>query len=244
MRNSIKLYLKKFLWRFPFLNNLISLFLKKVSKDDRRFRRSLEELFEGKTYSFIQVGSSDGKTNDPIYKFATLQNWKGVAIEPVQSPFERLKKNYRNFTNVTPKQFVVGPKGVVQFYFVKNEAKEELKGLPPWWDQLGSCDISHIEGHLDGMFSKYIGQIELEAVPLNNIVEEHLNGKIDLLHVDAEGFDDVVIETLDLSRFTPKVIIFEHVHLSADRLESLCKKLSLFRYSLQKFSYDMLCIRR
>jgi len=55
-------------------------------------------------------------------------------------------------------------------------------------------------------------------------MERYAVTKIDLIMMDTEGYDYEIIKQIDFSRIRPKVIIYEHKHLSrSDRLT--CEKL-------------------
>ena len=45
-------------------------------------------------FFFIQVGSSDGITNDPIHDYIVKYKWKGILVEPVEYLFNRLLRTY------------------------------------------------------------------------------------------------------------------------------------------------------
>jgi len=51
---------------------------------------------------------------------------------------------------------------------------------------------------------------EVRCAPLSKILREHAIGAIDLLSVDAEGFDFEVLQTVDWAITRPKVVITEH----------------------------------
>lgn len=44
--------------------------------------------------SFLQIGSNDGISGDPLNKFINNYNWKGILVEPIPFLFEKLKRNY------------------------------------------------------------------------------------------------------------------------------------------------------
>ncbi|MEP1933535.1 MAG: FkbM family methyltransferase, partial [Roseibium sp.] len=66
---------------------------------------------------------------------------------------------------------------------------------------------------------------------------------VDVLQVDAEGFDDEVIYACDIDLTEPKIIRFEHSHLPEERLARLKKHLSK-QYDLIESKMDVVGIRR
>ena len=58
----------------------------------------------------------------------------------------------------------------------------------------------------------------MPTVRFANLLARHKVTAIDLLQIDAEGFDFEVIKMLDLRAMKPAIIHYEHFHLSpADR---------------------------
>jgi hypothetical protein len=52
---------------------------------------------------FVQVGSNSGMDlHDPVWHYATRCRWQGIALEPVNSTFQRLQNNYAPFPRVQP----------------------------------------------------------------------------------------------------------------------------------------------
>ena len=78
---KILFLIKRFVWKLPLLRGALVGVKNIFDFDRRRFDRAIQTLASQQGLRFIQVGSNDGKTNDPFYKFATRLGWKGVVIE-------------------------------------------------------------------------------------------------------------------------------------------------------------------
>lgn len=110
----------------------MSLFFRKALAEPTTFNPSflthwISKAFCKKAVTFLQIGSNDGLTRDPIYQLISRNNgWCGLFVEPVPYLFERLKKNYSSVNNPSRLQFFNGAinEGVNQnFYFVDEHAK-------------------------------------------------------------------------------------------------------------------------
>ena len=55
---------------------------------------------------------------------------------------------------------------------------------------------------------------ELPSLTLEQLFKKHEVRHIDVLYLDTEGHDWVILSQLDLTRYAPNVIIYEHVHLN------------------------------
>ena len=123
------------------------------------------------------------------------------------------------------------------------EAKQHIPDLPYWFDQLGSFDKQHIIKHFEGRLVPYIISKELEGITLPILLDRNNVNVIDLLHIDTEGYDWNILSQLDLEKFTPKFIMFEHNHLSSDALKNAFDFLS-DQYFLFKSGIDVLAVNR
>jgi FkbM family methyltransferase len=70
---------------------------------------------------------------------------------------------------------------------------------------------------------KITGVHPVQCAPLAQLLREHAIGEIDLLSIDAEGFDFEVLQTVDWDVARPKVVITEH--FSRDLAEVMTSEL-------------------
>lgn len=86
-----------------------------------------------------------------------------------------------------------------------------------------------------------IRKFDVEARTLDSICDEH---GIDpaVVAVDTEGTDDIVLQSFSLEQRRPKLILFEHCHLSAERSARLRDRLLSADYRLLHDRHDALAI--
>ncbi|MEM9219735.1 MAG: FkbM family methyltransferase [Cyanobacteria bacterium P01_F01_bin.150] len=208
----------------------------------------LNSLLKGKdTGFFLQVGSNDGLQGDPLRNFI-LKNkrWQGIFVEPVPFIFERLKKNYRNserfiFENVA----ISDTKGTFSFYHISEKAKQEWGGeLPIWYDQMGSFDKEHLLKHFvtDEFrpLRSYVVERKVETTTVHDLLERNGMSRLDLLHIDTEGFDYKVLSQVNFSKCKPSVILYEHLHLSKEEKRAGESLLSENGYQFITYDVDTL----
>lgn len=219
----------------------------------RRFRQSdptiqeriLKAVGSKPAVFFVQVGSNDGLQGDPIHDLiVTRENWSGIFIEPIDFLFQRLRRNYGAAERFIFENVAIGSeKGSKKFYYVSEKAKSELN-LPYWHDQLGSFDKDHITRMMGEEMRPYIVEEDVECLPLQDVLDRNRVNTIDLLHIDTEGFDYKVLSQLDLERYKPSVILFEHHLLPNDEFDKARKLLRGNGYRLVQYGNDILAIRR
>lgn len=232
----------------PFLGRMLS-WLRQLPKrwharsvdPGRRLRKILGRL-DG--LSVVQIGSNDGRAGDPV--FSLLQShptWTALLVEPVPDLFLRLMETYQGGSNVRFENVAIADQeGSSPFFMVNPSALRAIPDLPPWWDQLGSFDRNHILKHFGPVIETHISEITIPTLPLADVLARNHVSRIDLLHIDTEGFDWHVLRQLDLTQFQPKVILFEYRHLpEAEHAAAIAYLQPLYRLSHLDVTGDLLC---
>jgi FkbM family methyltransferase len=163
-------------------------------------------------------------------------------VEPVPYLFDRLKRNYAGHPRFLFENSVVNDGSNITFYWVAEQAKESIPGLPDWYDQLGGFDRAHITRHIPEL-EGHIQEADLSGITLDHLFAKHDIAKIDLLHIDTEGADFKVLSQLDLNKHTPKIILYERKHLSKKEEDASILFLKEC-YVLYNLGADILAIER
>jgi FkbM family methyltransferase len=182
---------------------------------------------------FIQVGANDGVRNDPLREFILSGAWTGLLVEPGDDQNARLRAAYAG----VPGAGIVGvaiwsESGRRPFYIVEGA------------DALSSFSLDTILRHepkyddLRGM----IRTIEVETLTLDALADRHGVPNPDVVVVDAEGCDDVVLGSFDIEARRPKLVLFEHVHLSPEASKALRDRLVAAGYVCIADRHDVLAI--
>jgi len=209
-------------------------------------RSLVRQILGGKDrVQVVQIGSNDGHSGDPIRPLLIRHpSWKALLVEPVRYVFEHLCRIYGNnprfkFENIA----IAETTGSRPFYYVAAAARQHFPYLPGWFDQLGSFDREHIMRHFDSKLASFIVAENVPTVSLATLLERNGIGSIDLLHIDAEGSDWMILRQLDFARYDPKIVWFEHRHLSeSDKAEA--QAFLQDRYELFDLGNDYFCQRR
>jgi FkbM family methyltransferase len=166
---------------------------------------------------FVQIGANDGKSSDLIFGLVKRFKWSGLLVEPLPDLFARLKKNYEGNPGLIFECAAIAESiGERTLYRLKN--KEGAPSLPLWADGLGSFSKDVIMRHTDLIpnIGEYLVMEQVAATPLMPLIEKHAIDKIDLLLIDAEGYDYQVLKQADLKTLQPDLIIYESKHLSSE----------------------------
>lgn len=156
-----------------------------------------KHLVAPKNGIFIDVGCNKPEINSNTYFFEKFCGYSGLAIDALPC----LEESYRkirprtNFLNI----LVSAEKKLTKFSVVE--------GSQGWEDQLsGITEDIDLNGR-----NLYSREIEMEAVPLKEIIAIYLNEKpIDLLSIDVEGHELEVLNSIDWGKTNIRVIVMEN----------------------------------
>jgi FkbM family methyltransferase len=196
----------------------------------------------GDVLSFVQVGANDGMFVDPLRSYVLSRGWRGILVEPQPDVFRRLKANYAQCADR------------LIFENVAISSQDHLTlYLPP--TDLGNRDQSHaysvvssdarVIARAVGMTENQLRTVEVPALTLDALLARHRITDVDLLQIDAEGYDWDVLQTLDLGKVAPTLIQFETGHLNRKKLTEMAEHLDTAGYLIYyPGSNDALAMRR
>jgi FkbM family methyltransferase len=220
------------------------LFKKPFLKDKRYPPYWFDQVLGRSKVFLVQIGSNDGKTGDPFHQLLQKNsNWKALFVEPVPYLFERLKSNYADQARFSFANVAINEGNRLTFYWLDPAAKDNFDDLPFWYDQLGSFDKQHIINELGDRVESYIFSKELEGIRLPDLLSQNQVDKIDILHIDTEGYDWKILSQLDLKTFQPKFILYECNHLSKKELADSYTFLK-DQYELFDVGIDVLAVNK
>lgn len=218
-----------------------------IAKHDtfQHFLRSF--MHANKNAQFIQVGSNDGVSQDPIRDLVLATDWKGILVEPLPHIFKRLKANYAEISHrlIFENAAVSQQEGVLPMYFINTLENPGEKGLPDWYELIASLDKDFLLSQIPEVpnAEAMVDQMEVPCLSVKSICDKHDVGRLDFMHVDAEGHDFDVIQSVDLDSYCPYIIIYEHDHMSAEEWQECSDYLAKWGFDSLQIQRDTWCVR-
>lgn len=161
---------------------------------------------------FVQIGAYDGRANDPMHDLIRRLGWRGILVEPQPDAFERLREAYADVEGlVFLNAAVAEDRGARTLWHIGGSEPDD-----PWWKgQVSSFDRDHVFRHIRGdarLAARVVGT-PVETVTLEDVLARAPR-PVDVVQVDAEGYDAAIIAMLPLEQYRPVLIRFEHRHLA------------------------------
>jgi FkbM family methyltransferase len=203
--------------------------LKQILRDIKQAkidRLIAQRSVENKDFFFIQVGSCDGESADPIYQFVTKFHWRGILVEPVRYLFDKLLFTYEGQSSLFFENIAISSEaGPKKIYRITSTTKT---GFVPWYERCSSFYKEHLLSRIDVIRSYFpaaeIIEEQVSCRPFDYLIDKYNVRKIDLLHIDAEGYDYEIIKMVAFDRIRPSMIYYESEHLRPEDKVS-CEKM-------------------
>jgi FkbM family methyltransferase len=141
---------------------------------------------------YVDVGANH-PVLDSVTKLFYDQGWHGINVEPLPALHSELRKQRPRDLNLN--LGVAKRAGTMVFHEIPS-----AEGLSTFNQDLSNYYAS--EG-------RDVIAREVEVVPLQEIVDLHVDSPVDFLKVDVEGFEAEVLTSVDWSRFRPRVVVVE-----------------------------------
>lgn len=200
----------------------------------------------------IQIGANDGITHDPIHKFIKRDAWNGVLLEPQSYVYENfLKKIYAKNPGINTLCAAIGPEdGTQRLYKIGFCTMRWATGLASF--QKENVEKAFSSGMVRNQCEKYnikipesnelISSEDVMMICPETLLKKFGISTIDLLQIDAEGYDYEVVKIFKVDQFKPRAIIFEHTHLSEEDKISCLNHLKSHYYEVARFGPNTLAM--
>lgn len=176
------------------------------------------EMLRKRDLTFLQIGAFDGVADDDLHDLIKAHRLRGLLVEPQPAAFARLQQTYADQPQVALLQAAIAEQqGVRELYGRRNEAT-----------MAASFDRGHLVRH-------GIPQCDIVAMPVAcHTVASALGAAgldhVDLLQIDAEGYDWPIIRSIDFSRLRPAIVRFEYRNMRPRDADACLKHLAGYGY--------------
>jgi FkbM family methyltransferase len=192
---------------------------------------------ESNIKTFIQIGSNDGRKNDPLNKYIRENGWHGILVEPDLANFNKLTNTYNQVDGLIFENVGIGPeRGEMLFYKLKNITEHD----PGWYDQVGSFDkdtfIKNIKYGYE--LDKRMTTELLHVITFDDLLQKNKFRNVDLLHTDTEGFDYKILKSINFTEYNIRIILFEGEWMTQCELKEIIQYLRKYNYRIFRSGID------
>ncbi len=194
-----------------------------ISKNSSlNLRLVLDNIFKkNKIDSLIQIGANDGIAFDELNFFIKRYKIESILVEPIIENFNKLQNNYKNHEFVKLENSAISDENTINYLY-----KVDTKFLDHYGNHIpaiSSFDKNHLIKH--GVKNSHIKKVKINSLTINDLLNKYKLNKLDLIFVDAEGYDGNIVYDLLVNTSLKPIIIFEYIHIKNQIFENLINKL-------------------
>lgn len=177
----------------------------------------------------------------------------GVLVEPQVHVFQKLKSNYADVEGLYFENAAISSEDLnLPFYSISFSNAR-------WATGLSSFDKNHILQHIEkGYVQKWatregvetpeniadwIHSTNVKSINFDNLIKKHSVENVDAIFLDCGGFDEKILCSIDIDKYSPCLIFFEYFHFTDENLKALNDRLRQKGYSIIKDSMDVLAYK-
>ena len=203
----------------------------------------------------IQVGANDGITHDPIHKFIKRDKWSGILLEPQPVVYRNyLSKLHARSPEVETMCAAIGPEdGTMTLYRISFTEMRWATGLASF--NRAQVEKAFSSGLVEKRCAKFgiempqdpeswIAAEKVQVISPQTLFSQHQVRRFDLLQIDTEGYDFEIIRLFDELETKPKVIVFEHTHLTNEDQHACDELLRENQYAFRKFNSNTVAMQQ
>ena len=205
----------------------------------------LERRMDARPFFFVQIGAFDGTTYDPLHEHVRKGLWHGILVEPQPRYFGRLVQSYNrrdelSFVNAA----IDRDRGSRVLFCVENARGEPIDRLAHLasFSRERLVEWQRSDGRRYAQSGIRIGGTSVRCLTFDDLLADV--DHIDLLHIDAEGYDFELLKLFDFNRFAPEIVRFEHAALSRDEWDEAVRLLARNGYRTIREEHDTTAYRR
>jgi FkbM family methyltransferase len=187
----------------------------------------------------VVIGAMDGVSFDDFHGYISAYRWSGLFVEPVPEQFRRLQANYASLPHAPANQYensaIAEHDGTIRMLTIRQEAVDSgavhpcfggMSAIYPPRNGLASAGDAET-------VATYGELIEVRCVTLDTLLKRHAVDRIDVLCMDAEGWDYRIIRQLDFSVYRPTLIRCEYINMSAEEQAAVVQLFSDHDYVIE-----------
>jgi FkbM family methyltransferase len=189
----------------------------------------------GQPFNIVQIGANDGNRYDPYRPLIEKFHLSGVLVEPIPEVYKKLVSNYKDQPQLRFENSAIGPNnGAMALYMLRDEhgRTDELSVFASFNED----EVVKYKKRTKPTLS--VESIMVPVLTLTSLLKKHNLETVSLLAIDTEGFDCQILKSIDFSKIRPRIIEFEHSHLSVSDEAESHRLLSSNGYDLHRFFGD------
>lgn len=191
-------YVPKFVFKIQhmLIPKVEPVFVHPILKSFSQYQEDLiiDSLLSCKNKGFyIDIGANDPDVLSNTKRFY-LKGWSGINIEPNPNLYKKLVRNRPNDINLN--YGVSSTEGSLTFYVMSADTLSSF-------DKKAAIESGKLHG------ATLVDEISVNTLSLTDVFTNYVQGSVDFMSVDTEGYDLIVLDSNDWTKFRPYAVMVE-----------------------------------
>jgi FkbM family methyltransferase len=169
--------------------------------------------------------------DDDLRDLIKTYRLRGILVEPQPAAFARLRQTYADQPQLV----------LLQAAIAERQGKRELFGRRSRPTMAASFDRSHLLRH--GIRDSDIVAMQVECHTVESALVAAGLAQVDVLQIDAEGYDWPIIRSIDFARIRPNVVRFEYRNMPTRDADACVEFLAAYGYEFLLEPRDIIAHR-
>lgn len=235
--------MKSILKKQPFIFDTIKKISRKLGNKTEIYVRLKDWFDTHEVFTFIQIGGSDGITNDPFREFVLKAGASGVIVEPQPNDFKKLKDNYKYKTNINFENCAISYTSKNINLFIVDDIFLNSTNDPDTLKGVASFDRNHVISHVGIENEANIKSIDVRCNTIEELKSKYNFKSFDCIFMDVEGYEHHILTNMSFDIIEPKLIVFESCHLG-NKQNELNQFLEYKGYIVYVYKQDTIAMRK
>ena len=174
--------------------------------------------------TYVIIGAMDGVSYDNIFDVLTEDD-TALFVEPIEIHFEKLKENVKKLScQVILDSSIISNKSedVVMAYV-------PINALSMHEDFYRGCSSvvkfgKPLNRYLSKINENFLKYHQDKAITFDELLVRHGLDQVDIVQVDCEGYDQVIVDSIDIERYKIKRLKFETHYITNEFIDYMIEK--------------------
>jgi FkbM family methyltransferase len=160
-----------------------------------------DQLLRNREFTFLQIGAYDGVGDDDLGELIQAHRLRGVLVEPQPAAFAKLQQTYADQPQLTLLQAAIAERPGTRELYCRRDRPS----------MAASFDRQNLLKH--GIPADQIVAVPVACHTVDTALAAAGLGRVDLIQIDAEGYDHRIIRAINFPRIRPAIVRFEYRHM-------------------------------
>ena len=203
----------------------------------------LQVTSEDSVFRFLQIGALELKGHfEPVAMARKFPDYRGILVDAQPVAIARLTEKYGGDERINIVHAAITKSGEkVPFFHVDNRDGQ----FPDWvlgTASLNKQSILKFSREFPGLEDRVVETL-VDGATIASLLDQQGFKSLDLLMIDAEGYDYELLRVFPFERLRPSVVFLEHAHLDARQREAAVSLLVQHGYRVALLPSDILAVQ-